>query len=271
MKFNFLYLILGVLFGIFVFFLFMQKEHNTKELVSQIDSVKERLTVLEIPPQTGEDAEKIKLATQLAEANTKLITADFDKLKLELKESNQQWLWGWTGFLGVMFAVFGLALWFVVKSMISGKVEEHLKGFQEVFDQVNELKDELGVLKKELAVTVLDNFDPGYPVELERHTEGIKAISDEILLEIFSDKARELGIRWAAADVLVTRKSPRLVSPMLTFLNSIVISNIDTNIYHARFCDPHIYWDWLSRFCNEKTYQGLKDFLNRLIKRRFRE
>ena len=38
-----------------------------------------------------------------------------------------------------------------------------------------------------------------------------------MLLDIFSDKTRDLGIRWAAADVLAAMKSARLVSPMLNF------------------------------------------------------
>ena len=135
-----------------------------------------------------------------------------------------------------------------------------------LLNKVNELKDELGVLKKELAIIVLDNFGPGYPVELELHTEGIKALSDEMLLEIFSDKTSELENRWNAADILIARKDPRLVSPVLTSLNSIVDSDIDRITFHARFRAPHIFWGGFSGIYNKETYQGLKDFLKRLIK-----
>ena len=154
------YLLIAALIAITVPPVFAQQNQNTQE--QEIETLKKQVLELQKQLQTVENVEKMELAAKLseaqaklAEANVKIIDTDFDKLKLELKDSNQQWLWGWTAFLGVMFAVFGVALWFVVKSMIADKVEGHLKGFQEAFDQVNTLKDELEVLKKELAVIVL--------------------------------------------------------------------------------------------------------------------
>ena len=266
MKFNFLYLILGVLFGIFVFFLFMQKEHNTKELVSQIDSVKERLTVLEIPPQTGEDAEKIKLATQLADANTKLINAGFGKFERELRDSNYEWMWKWTGFFVGIIAVIGVALWFVVKSMIADRVEERLNGFKEAVDKVSILEGQIKILEKEHAISLLEDVNIPRLIELERYPRQTKALREEVLLEVFSDKTCDLGIRWTAVNVLGARKSPRLVSPVLNYLNSVVDSDIDWGISRATDRYPYLFLSRLSDIHNEETYQGLKNFLNRMIK-----
>ena len=265
MKFNFLYLILGVLFGIFVFFLFMQKEHNTKELVSQIDSVKERLTVLEIPPQTGEDAEKIKLATQLADANTKLINAGFGKFERELRDSNYEWMWKWTGFFVGIIAVIGVALWFVVKSMIADRVEERLNGFKEAVDKVSMLEGQLKVLEKEHAASVLEIFNDSRLSWLELHPEQIKALLVEVLLDVFNDKTRDLEIRFAAMEVLAARKSSLLVIPVLNFLNSVVDSDIDWETSRESSDYPRQLLTRLSKIHNEETYQGIKNFLNRLL------
>ena len=85
-------------------------------------------------------------------------------------------------------------------------MKDSLNGFKKAVEQIK-------ILDKEHAVSVLDNFTPHYPVELEWHNEAIKALSDEMLLEVFSDKTRDLGIRWKAADVLVVRNSTQLISP----------------------------------------------------------
>ncbi len=269
MKMSIVILILIVLLsGIFFYFL-MRQNHNLQKLESEHESLQKRLTALEIQPQTGQDEEKTKLATQLAEANIKLINTDFGKFERELRNSNDKWLWSWTGFfvgvVAIVVTVIGFALWFSIKSMISSKVEEHLKGFQKAFDQVNELKDELGILEKEHAVSVLDNFTPHYPVELDWHTEAIKSISEDMLLDIFSDKTRDLGIRWKAADVLLTRNSTRLIIPVITSLNNIADSDLEKVTFGERFRLPSEFWGELNGINNEKTYQELKNFLNFLI------
>ncbi len=266
MKFNFLYLILAAFLVIFVFWLYAQVDHTYKTLESQINSHNERHKVLEIPPQTGQDEEKTKLSTQLAEANTKLINTGFDKLKLELKESNQQWLWGWTGFLGVLFAVFGVALWFVVKSLIADRVEERLNGFKEAVEKVKILENQLKILKKEHAASVLENFNNPILWNIEDHPEQIKALTEEVLLDLFEDKTRDLGVRIASIEVLAARKSPLLVSPVLTFLNIIVDSDINWEVSREPDGYPRQLLTRLSKIHNEESYQGLKSFLNRLIK-----
>ena len=97
------------------------------------------------------------------------------------------------------------------------------------------------------------------------HNEAIKALSDEILLEVFSDKTRDLGIRWKAADVLVARNSTQLISPVITSLNNIADSDLEKRTFGERFRLPSEFWGKLNGINNKETYQELKNFLNLLI------
>ena len=265
------YSLLVVLLSIVPFPSFAQQNKSTPE--QEIATLKKQVAELQNKLQTVENIEKMELAAKLAEAQAKLTNADIDKYRRGLKDENDEWLRTWSlwfvGIIGFLVLILGGGFWYWLRSradkLIATEVEKRINRFQEAFDQVTRVNDELRILEKEHAVTVLDNFNPGYPAELKWHTESIKALSEEMLLSIFNDTTRELEIRWAAADILVIRKSERLVTPMLTFLNSIVFSKIDPDIYHARFSDPHPYWDWLSGFCNEETYQGLKEFIKHLI------
>ena len=150
------YLLLGLLLSIVVSSSFGQQNQNTQE--QEIEILKKLVLGLQKQLQTVENVEKMELAAKLAEAQAKLINTEFGKLKLELKDSNEKWLLGWIGFLGVMFAVFGVALWFFVKSLIENRVEKRLNGFKESVDKVSILEGQLKVLKKEHAVSVLENF-----------------------------------------------------------------------------------------------------------------
>ncbi len=270
MKYFFLGLIFVAFFLIIIFYLYALLDHHYTTLESQIGSNEKRIEVLEIPPQVGGDEEKIKLATQLAEANTKLINTDFDKLKLELKESNQQWLWGLAGFIGmivaIVVAITGVALWFVVKSLIADSVEKSLNGFKKAVEKVNILEDQFRVLRIDHAASLLEGFISGVLIDLERQPERIKVLPDDVLLEVFSDKTRDLAIRFTAIEVLAARKSALLVSPVLIFLNSIVDTEIDWGASSDASRYPFLFLDRLRRIRNEETYQGLKTFLNRLIK-----
>ncbi|MYB65223.1 hypothetical protein F4X73_11075 [Candidatus Poribacteria bacterium] len=258
-----LILILSVIF----FFLLMQQKQNYQNLESEFESLQQRVAALEILPQTGQDDEKTNLATQPANASTKLIDFDFDKLKLELKESNQRWLWNWTNFFGVMFAVFGLALWFVVKSLIADRVEERLNGFKEAVEQVTKVKDELGMFKKEHAASVLErNLNITYNGS---YAESINVLSKEVLLDVYKDRTRRFAIRDKAAEVLAHKNYSPMVSPILEYLNDVVDSDLDLDpewetpkdIEHYLF--RHI--RFVEEICNDEAHEGLKQFLNRLI------
>ena len=276
MKINIVYLLLIALLGITVSASVAQQNQNVPKTVTEVEAVKKRVSELEGKLQTVENVEKMELAAKLAEAkakhdkaHAKLIETEFDKLKLELKDSNEKWLLGWIGFFGVMFAVFGVALWFVVKSMIADRVEERLNEFKESVDKVRLLEDQIKILEKEHAVTVLQDYAPGLLTELERHIDRIKALTDEVLLDIFSDKTRDLQIKWVAADVLVAREIPQFVSPMLKFLNSIVDSDIDIVRNFNFSYTPQYHLSGLVMFVGKihtlEAYNGLKSFLNHLL------
>ena len=57
----------------------------------------------------------------------------------------------------------------------------------------------------------------------------------------------------------------RFVSPVLTYLNSVVDSDIDWGSSYQSDRYPFLFLDRLRIIHNEETYQGLKNFLNRLI------
>ena len=116
---------------------------------------------------------------------------------------------------------------------------------------------------------MLENYPAGFLTELERHTEQIKALTDKVLLEIFSDKTLDLEIKWTAAEVLVARETPLFVSPVLKFLNSIVDSDIDFVSNFNFGYDPRYHLRDLVMFVGKmhtlEAYNGLKSFLNHLL------
>ena len=256
MKISIISLFLIALLGIIVSASIAQQNQNVPKTDTEVEKLKIQL-------QTVEN-EKMEIETKLAEAHAKLIDTEFDKLKLELKDSNEKWLLGWIGFLGVMFAVFGVALWFFVKSLIENRVEKRLNGFKESVDKVSILEGQLKVLKKEHAVSVLENFVDYRFATKHSQPEQIKALEDEILLDVFCDKTRLFPVRFNAANVLSIRESPLLVSPVLELLNSVVDSKLNLE---AGIKSSHLYP--LIKFVGEihtnEAYQGLKNFINLLL------
>ena len=232
MKMSIVFLILIVLLSGIFFYLLMRQNHNQQKLESDYDSLQERLAALEIQPQTGEDAEKMELAA-------KLINSEFGKFERELRNSNDKWLWGWTTFFAAIVAivvtVIGFALWFSIKSLIADRVEKSLNEFKDAVKQVGILKGQLRVFRKEQAAFLLEaTFLPdlgselGFPKEnKERREEALKEISEEALLDVFSDEKYLLAVRHKAAEVLAQKFLP-LVAPLLQLLNSAI--DPDSNI-----------------------------------------
>jgi type IV secretory pathway component VirB8 len=120
-----------------------QQNQNTQNPNPEIESLKNRISELESKLQTVENVEKMELAAKLADANAKLANAEFGKFERDLRDSNNKWLWAWIGFFVGILAVIGIAVWFVVKSLIADGVEKKLNGFKEAVAQVNTLKNEL--------------------------------------------------------------------------------------------------------------------------------
>ena len=168
---------------------------------------------------------------KLAEAQAKLNNTDIDKLKGELRESNNDWLRAWNNwFIGIVtfiVLISGAALLLVLKTLIEKGIEKRLDGFKEAVEKVNILEDQFRILRIEHAASLLEGFIYDVLIDLERQPERIKALPEDVLLEVFTDKTRDLAIRYSAIEVLAARKSPLLVSPVLNYLNSIVDTEID--------------------------------------------
>ena len=265
------FLLLVAILGIVFPLSFAQQNQNTEKPNPEIEALKNRISVLESKLQTVENVEKMELAAKLAEAEAKLRNAEFGKFERELRDANNKWLWAWTGFFVGIFAVIGVALWFVVKSLIADRVEKSLNGFKEAVAQVSTLKNELRILRKEQAASMLEvTFQPdlgselGYPKENEERREvALKELSEETLLDVFDDNKYHTAVRHKAAEILAS-KSPPLVSPLLELLNLAIDPNSDitTEIGQNRLRSSVALLVGIEA---PEVYEGLMQFLNRLL------
>ena len=82
-------------------------------------------------------------------------------------------------------------------------------------------------------------------------------------MDIFDDEGEKEAIRYKAAEVLVARKSPRLVPPMLKFLNLVVDS--ESNIDFEKQQDLRDFTNFFAYVPTQETHDGLDKFLNRLL------
>ena len=264
-------LLMAILLGIIFPLSFAQQSQNTQKPNPEIEALKKQISELQNQLQTVENVEKMELAAKLADANAKLVNAEFGKFERELKDSNDGWMMKWNAFFLGVLAVIGVALWFSVKSLIADRVEKSLNGFKKAVDQVNTLKNELRILRKVQAVSMLEaTFQPdfgselGYPKENEERREvALKELSEETLLDVFGDKKYLLAVRHKAAEVLAS-KSPPLVSPLLELLNSAIDpdSDITTEVGQNRLRNSV---SLLVEIETPETYEGLTKFLNRLL------
>ena len=275
MKSTTFYLLLAALLGITAFLSFAQQNQNTQKPNPEIEALKKRISVLESKLQTVENVEKMELEAKLAEANAKLINTDIDKLKGELRESNNDWLRAWNnwfvGIVSVIAVIIGAALWLVLKTLIGNGIEKSLNGFKDAFAQVNTLKNELRILRKEQAAFLLEaTFQPdfgselGYPKENEaRREETLKELSEETLLDVFGDKKHLLAVRHKAAEIM-TQKSPPLVGPVLELLN-LAIDPDSNSVAEIGQNGLRNFIFLLVEIETPETYEGLTKFLNRLL------
>ena len=89
----------------------------------------------------------------------------------------------------------------------------------------------------------------------------------KLLLQVFNDERYDLEVRYKAAEILASRQSPRLVFPLLEFLNSAIHSerNWTEERSGQRAFNPCIFVDFLEKIRTPEAYQGLAKFLNRLL------
>ena len=90
------------LLGIRVPASFAQQDQSYQKLAQEMEALKEQVSTLQSQLQTVENTEKMKLSAELADAKAKLVNAEFGKFERELRDSNDGWLFAWTGFFGVI-------------------------------------------------------------------------------------------------------------------------------------------------------------------------
>ena len=264
------YLLLAILLGIIPPPLPAQQNQN-----QEMEALKKRVSELEKRLQTVENIEKLDLLknytdvqAKLADANAKLANAEFGKFERELRDSNDKWLIGWFVFvLAIVVSAVGSALWSWRKSrmnqLIADEVEKNLNGFKAAVDEQNVIKNQLRELEKAYTASVLELYRDSRLDEQHFHPEEVKALREEVLLDVFKDyrKYDLVTIRHQAAQVLAARKSTRLVPLTLEFLNLVVDSGYDYYTEeHLRNCV-----NLLVKIPAQETYQGLTEFLNRLL------
>ena len=265
-------LILGALFRIIPSLLPAQQNQTPQQLAQEIEALKNKVLELEKQLQIVENVEKMELQAQLAEAkakhadaNAKLINTEFEKFKRELRIDNEERMRSWSywliGILSFIAVASGTAVWFSLNSLIAVRVEKSLDGFKKGLKELDILKNQLRESEKDRAVYLLEGIIDSNSIDEPRYPREIKALREEVLLQVFDDQTYDLRLRYKAAEVLaVSRKSPRLVSPMLEFLNSVVDLDIDYSETRLLDCVSllgHIY--------TPETCKGLTKFLNRLL------
>ena len=272
MKRNIACLLLAALSIIILPLLFAQQDQNSQGPDPEIAALKKRISELESKLQTVENVEKMELAAKLADANAKLANAEFGKFERELRNSNNEWLRTWSlwfvGIIGFLVLIVGGAFWFWLRSrtdqLIANSVEKSLNGFKEAVAQQEVIKNQLKVLEKEQAISALENFFDRTLLTEYDSPEQIRALREDVLLQVFCDETRLFTVRYKAAEVLSFRKYPQLVSPVLELLNSVVDSDRYLGIPVTNY-DLKPLVKFIGRIYTDETYQGLKKFLNYLL------
>ena len=258
-----------------------QQNQTPQQLAQEIKALKSKVSELEEQLKIVENVEKMELQAQLAEANAKLadanaklVNTEFGKFKRELRLDNEERMERWShwffGILAFIAAISGAAIWFSLKSLISDRVEKNLNGFKEGLEEVGTLKNEIGVLKNQQRVlerehttaTLEDFFYDSLWYE-KNHPEQIKGLREEALLDVFGDKGRIQEIRYKAMEVLIARKSPRSVPPILELINSVLDSGADLDVKIESILRNFI--NFLGQIHTSAAHQGLRKFLNRLL------
>ena len=247
---------------------FAQPDQSYQKLAQEIEILKSQL-------QTVENTDKMKLSAELANAKATLVNTEFEKFERDLRDSNDGWLLKWSaafvGVIAISIAIlFGVSrvYWYWLSSktekLIAAGIQERLNRFQETVEQLDEIKNQLKVLQTGHAVSVLEHFMHVRPGEESDYRKQTALIPEEALLQVFGDETRYMELRLKAAEILADRKSPLLVAPLLKRMHSIVDDNSEYDHYDIRNWGRELIKP-LGRIHTQASYQGLKQFLNRLL------
>ena len=255
-----------------------QQNPNPQYSVQEFESLKKRVSELEKQLQTVENVEKMELQAKLAEANAKLLNAEFAKLERDLRDSNDEWLRTWSHWFLVIISAFITILigvstifWFWLKSRadrrIADEVEKNLNGFRQALDEVCTQKKDLKKLKRDHAEAILENYiDDSLPYE-RNHPKQVKALPEDVLLAMLDDDRESVSLRCKTAEILVARNFPAMDVPLLKLLDSVHESNIELDIdYFEMERLMRSFLEFLGQNPTSEVCEGLLKFLNRLLR-----
>ena len=248
-----------------------QQNPNLHYSVQEFESLKKRVSELEKQLQTVENVEKMELQAKLAEANAKLLNAEFAKLERDLRDSHNDWLIKWSALVLALLALVGAVLWYWLKSktnqLITDEVEKNLNGFKEGLKEVYIQKKDLKKLKRDHAAAILENYiNDRLPYE-RNHPKQVKALPEDVLLAMLDDDRESVSLRCKAAEILVARNFSAMDVPLLKLLDSVHESNIELDIdYFEMERLMRSFLEFLGQNPTSEVCEGLLKFLNRLLR-----
>ena len=268
-------LLLVASLGIISPLLSAQQNQTAQKSDAEIEALKKRVSEIEKQLQSVDNVEKMDLQAKLAEANTKLINAEFGKFERGLKDSNDERMGNWVIILLAFLSVVGVGVWSWLKNrtnqLIETEVGKNIKGFKEAVKAQDVIKNQLGMLEKQSVASVLEGVIDYDLLDKNHHPGHIKALREEALLQVFDDNETYYPILiYKAAEVLAARKSPRLICPLLYRLNLAADSDIDVRYFInvpplARLPKWHDAVKFLEYMHTPEAYEGLNRFLNYLL------
>lgn len=269
MKINIACFILIVLSGVTISTSIAQENEDVPKAGTEVETLKNRVSELEDKLKIVENVEKMELAAKLAEAQAKLNNTDIDKLKGELRESNNDWLRAWNnwfiGIVSVIALIIGAALWLVLKTLIEKGIKKRLDGFNDAIGKVKILSEELRMLKREYAASQLAEPD-GYSEDDEPiYSHTVMTLSDETIIDVLTCKTYIVYVRIRAAELLKKRDPIQTLPKLIEFVDSLLDSGLYGTLDYPT--QTHLR-DILSLFKDietNETYIGLGKILNRIL------
>lgn len=259
------YSLLGILLSIVVFPSFAQQNQNTSQ--QEIEALKKQISEIQSKLQTVENVEKMELAAKLAEAETRLNDTEIEKYKRGLKDENDKWLREWTAWFIVIIGLVGAVFWFWLRlradKLIEKEVGKSLKRFQESVKKTEKMSEELRMVQKQYAVSVIENYIH-FSADESYYSEILNTLPEQALIDVFAEEMFPISVKHVAAEVLVNMQSTEFVSHAIDFINS-----VDLDLYLRSGLEVQDNLRKIIRFLghtqDREAYEGLKKFMNRLL------
>lgn len=127
------------------------------------------------------------------------------------------------------------------------------------------MRDRLREHEKRHTIFVLEFFKDEEKVYEYRQPPHIEALSEQALLDVFSNETSSLTVKYRAAMILLTvKKCTRFVPVCMEFLNFIVNAELDTEDFETRVEVANFAYLFMDLEII-KAYPEVKDFVNYLL------